>query len=378
MAWKKEMLFMFKDNRLLKKIITILLILSLFTSSYAFAEQANISEDMDIKVVSKTLEVKLGEYMERSSISNAEVDFLRSDQLTISHNNGIFIEYLVTNGQEVLKGDALASYRIPVDTITIEEKKMNLYHTESGYIESLHQMEESLANSINSLNNLDMDSIEAEIQQINIQKKEMEYEKSKRQLQENLDKLKAEIEELESNLEPKYVYAPYDGIVYMFNEVREETAINRNTQLLFIIDPDSAVLTAPAAATNKMWYNMNVSVALIINRQEDRSKMYKGKIIAADSLLNGLVSSDTYYIQVENGKDILGFGQRANIYAEEIKVKDVIVIPSNVVKSDSDRKYVYILDVDGVVRKQYITGRDNGVDMWVYNGLNEGQHIVIE
>ena len=164
----------------------------------------------------------------------------------------------------------------------------------------------------------------------------------------------------------------------MFNEVREETAINRNTQLLFIIDPDSAVLTAPAAATNKMWYNMNVSVALIINRQEDRSKMYKGKIIAADSLLNGLVSSDTYYIQVENGKDILGFGQRANIYAEEIKVKDVIVIPSNVVKSDSDRKYVYILDVDGVVRKQYITGRDNGVDMWVYNGLNEGQHIVIE
>lgn len=370
---------MFKDNRLLKITVTILLVLSLFTSPFAFAEQASILEDdSQIKVVSKTLEVKLGEYMERSSISNAEADFLRSDQLTISDSNGIFIEYLVTNGQEVFKGDALASYRVPVDTITIEEKKMNMYHAESGYIDSLHQMEESLANSMNDLNNLDTNSIEEQIQHIKIQKQEMEYEKNKKQLQENLDNLKSEIDELEAQLQPKYVYAPYDGIVYMFNEIMEETAINRDTNLLFIFDPNSAVLTAPAAASNKMWYNMDVSVALITNRQEDRSSMYNGKIIAADSLLNGLVSSDTYYIQVENGKDILGYGQRANIYGEEIKIKNVIVIPSNLVKTDSDRKYVYILDVDGVVRKQYITGRDNGVDMWVYNGLNEGQHIVIE
>lgn len=369
---------MFKDNRLLKITVSILLVLSLFISPYAFAEQASITEDTDIKVASKTLEVKLGEYMEVNSISNAETDFLRSDQLTISDSNGIFIEYLVKSEQEVLKGDALASYTISVDTIAIEEKKMNMNHTESGYIDSLHQMEDSLANSINSLNNLDMDSIEAQIQQINIQKKEMDYERSKKQLQENLENMRSEIEELESNLETKYVYAPYDGIVYLFNEVMEETPINGDTNLLFIIDPNSAVLTAPAAATNKMWYNMNVSVALIVNRQENRSNMYPAKIIAADSLINGLVSSNTYYIQVENGMDILGFGQKANIYAEEIKIKDVIVIPSSSVKKDSDRKYVYILDVDGVVRKQYITGRDNGVDMWVYNGLNQGQHIVIE
>ena len=30
------------------------------------------------------------------------------------------------------------------------------------------------------------------------------------------------------------------------------------------------------------------------------------------------------------------------------------------------------------MRKQYITGRDNGVEMWIYNGLEVGQQIIAD
>jgi hypothetical protein len=70
--------------------------------------------------------------------------------------------------------------------------------------------------------------------------------------------------------------------------------------------------------------------------------------------------------------------QMANISAAAVTVEQVPIIPLKAVKTENDRKYVYQKDSDGSLRRQYITGRDNGTDMWVYSGLSAGQNIVVD
>ncbi len=377
---------MFKGDRLKKVIVLGLFALSLLTSSIVLADQLNtsdetsedVSENENISRAQNVYQVKLGDYVERAAIRNAEVNFLRSDSVRILDNDGIFVEYLVENIQEVKEGDPIASYNIPVDTITIEEKKMNLARSEEGYSIGLEQREARLANLRNDLINHEDDSIDGKIIKINIEKEEIDLEQYINQSNKNLDNMKEEIKDLESNLQAKYVYAPYSGIVFFYDQVREGTAINRGTHLLEIIDINSVILSAPSTSNDKFWYNMDVSVTLITNRQEDTANVHKGKIIAADSLINGVVSTGTYYIQLDNARELLDFGQTANIYAEEIKVEDVIIIPSSAVNLDGVKRYVHILDEKGAIRKQYITGRDNGVDVWIYNGLEVGQQIIAD
>ena len=373
---------MFKDNRNKKIIILGLLVLSLFTSSIALADQLNNSEETieqeEISRAHKIYEVKKGDYTEVTSLRNAEVISLRDDSVRINHDNGVFGEYLVENFQEVKKGDPLISYTIGVDLISIEEMKMNLVRSEDDFSKGLGRRQEELANLRESLLYVESDSNNEKRAKINIQKKEIELEKYINQTEKNLENTRERIRELELNLEPHYVYAPYNGIVFFFDPVKEGMAIDRGTHLLQIVDTDSVFLSAPSSANDKLWYNMQVSVTLITNRQEDTSNVYKGKIISADSLINRQVSSGTFYIQIENAKEILQFGQTANVYAEEIRVEDVIVIPSSSVNLDSGKRYVYILDDSGAMRKQYITGRDNGVEMWIYNGLEVGQQIIAD
>lgn len=373
---------MFKGNKRKKIIILGLLVLSLLTSSIALADQLNNSEELieqeETSRAHKIYEVKKGDYTEVTSLRNAEVISLRNDSVRIDHDNGVFGEYLVDNLQEVKKGDPLISYTIGVDLISIEEMKMNLVNREDGFSKGLSQRQEELANLRNALLGLESGSNDEKKAKINIQKKEIGLERYINDTEKSLEDTKEKIRELESNLEPQYVYAPYNGIVFFFEPVKEGAAINRGTHLLQIIDTDSVFLSAPSSANDKLWYNMEVSVTLITNRQEDTTNVYKGRIISADSLINRKVSSETFYILLENAKDVLNFGQTANVYAEEIRVEDVIIIPSSSVNMDSGKRYVYILDDSGAMQKQYITGRDNGVEMWVYNGLEVGQQIIAD
>lgn len=358
---------MFKNDRAFGAIVAFILSVSLSASQLAHAATEY-----------NTIEVKTEDYIEKGGVQNAEVILPRNDSLAISDPQGTFIEYLVTNGQTVKKGDPLASYQLPGDKITLDEMKLKLEKDKNTFQRESEKKEADIAENQDKLLAMNSNSIEAQILELNIQKMQIGYEQYVYQTQKALEELNASIQELESAItDLRYIYAPYDGLVYTSDEIKAGEILNPGIPIINIADINSAILAAKVSGVNKLWYGLEVSITGISNRQADTSKVFKGIIAAEDKLLNGKASTGMVYIKILGDDNLLSPGQKANITTDAVIVKNVTVIPSNAVQND-DMDYVYTIDKNNELRKQYISGRDNGASFWVYNGLLEGQQIVIE
>lgn len=353
-----------------------ILFISLLTFQIVNADEDHI-QDTNPSDTFNTIELKLGDYNEKGAVNNAELVFLRNDVLSIKEAEGTFIEYLVSNNEIVEKGQALLSYRIPYDHIGVEEKKLSLVQNQKSYEEDLRNREAEIAAQRSLLQSMEQKSIEAQTLRLKITKLEIDYERFKYQSRKSIDNLKKTIADMEAASQIQYIYAPYDGWVFTDDRIKEDQPINSRMELIRIYDINSAVLAAPAAGANKIWYNQEVSITRISNRQENRSSVYKGKVIAADSVLDNKASTGMIYIALED-RELYSTISKANVSADSVMVKNVFVIPLKAVKFFNEERYINYLDEAGVIHKQYITGRDNGVEMWVYNGLSEGQKIIVD
>lgn len=367
---------MSKGYKILGLVVINLLFIALFTFQLVNAKQEDI-QDSNHESIYKTIEAGKGEYKEKGAVMNAELYFLRNDGLAIKESEGTFVEYLVTNEQVVKKGDALLSYEIPFDHIAVEEKRLSLEQNQKAYETDLRKRESEIAENRKLLQEMDLTTIEAQSFTLKITKMEISYDQFKYQSSKNINALKEDIEELELNSELKYIYAPYDGIVTTDDKITEELPLTQHMELLHIYDTKSAVLAAPAAGANKIWYNQEVSITRISNHQENKAESYKGKVASLDSVLGYKASTGMIFVMLDD-PDLYETISRANIAADSVVLNNVFVLPLNVVNINNDERYIYYLDETGEIHKQYITGRDNGVEMWVYSGLSEGQRVIID
>jgi len=371
---------MFKAHRRAKIILAFVILASFITVKYTYAEQNDESAASSSKSKVNTVKAYIGDYIEKSSLKNMELTALKFDYLSINENEGYYVEFLVDRGHVVKKDQPLMSYTVPFDELVLEEKEMMLKKNEENYKKTLEQMELDIEENTSKLLAMDASSLDAQILKLNIDKMQISLEQYIYQTERSLKKQRKEIEELKANQELKYITAPFDGIVFgIDSRLKKGDILEKNISVIYIADVNSAVLAAESAGASNLWYNMDVTINPIINKQENTAKSFKGKVIAIDSVLNGEAKTGMLYIKPESLVEEMAVpGQRANITANAIEVKNVLLIPSKAVKAEKGLKYVYILDSNGEIRKQYISGRDNGVETWVYNGLSEGQEIVIE
>lgn len=367
---------MSKEFKLLGLIIITIFCIAPFTFISVNASE-DIVEDAKNKSSYTTVEVVKGDYIEKGAVMDAELTFLRSDGIAIKEGEGTFIEYLVNNGQSVLEGDALLSYSVWYDYIAVEEKKFALEQAIKSYEADLGRREAEIAENISIWQNMDQTTIDAQSFRLKITKLEVGYDQFKFQGEKNIKAMQESIDDMESNAEIKYLYAPYDGIVITDDKIVEDTSINQYMELLRIYDTKSAVLAASAAKANKLWYNQEVSVTMISSKQENRGTSYKGKVISTDSVLDNKASTGRIFIKLED-ESLYSTISKANITADAIYLQDVFLIPLKAVHFNNEERYIYYLDDSGDMHKQYITGRHNGVDMWVYDGLTVGQKIVVD
>ena len=368
---------MSKGFKVLGLIAINVLFIALFTFKPVNASEEPTLQDAHTDSSYKTIEVIKGDYTEKGGVMNAELIYLVNDSLTIKEAEGTFIEYLVSDGQIVENGDELFSYRIPFDSIAVEEKKIGLEQSRRSYEEELSRRESEMAENRMALESMDQTTIEAQSFRLKVTKMEIGYDQFKHQGQANIKALEEAIDEMELSSEIKYVYAPYDGIVSTDDRIIEDIAINPKMELIRIFDIKSAALVAPASGANKLWYNQEVSVTMISTRQENKETSYPGRIVSIDSVLDNKANTGMIFIKLDD-ESLYSTISKANITADAVYLHDVFVIPLDAVNLNNEERYIYYLDGTGEIHKQYITGRNNGVEMWVYDGLTEDQKIVVD
>lgn len=356
------------------KLVGIALAISLCTTQITSASQ-NESNIEKSATGYKTIEVEYGTYVEIATLKSITRNYPMVDNIYIKDNSGVFVEFLVGEGAMVSKGDKLMAYKVAMDPVAIEESKIRLIQAEEDYIRQLEQREESIADLREQLSNMDQNSIEAQILQVTLQKSQLELERFQIDSQKNIESIQEVIDELGEQTPIRYVEAPYDGMFMPYVWMRPGEKVEKWREVGYIRDVKSVVLESKSTNLNRLWYGMNLTFTDKTGHMTQGT--YPAKVIGADSLFNGRVTSEMIYVTLEDSSQLSNISQ-GDLATEVVSVENVIVIPFDVVKFKDEVAYVYILGADGRTHKQYLTGRNNGTSMWVYNGLSAGQKIVAE
>lgn len=196
-----------------------------------------------------------------------------------------------------------------------------------------------------------------------------------------LDKAKAEVQLAQTHLGFTSVRAPFDGI--MDHLLAREGSILEEGELLTSLSDNS-----------KMWVYFNVPEAEYLNYivSADKNKKQKVNLLLANNTvfnqpgivetIEGEFNNETGNIAFRatfpNPQGILRHGETGNILMT-IPLKKVMLIPQKTTFEVLDKRYVFVIDKNGIVRQREITIGATLENLFVVKkGLDVNDHILLD
>jgi membrane fusion protein (multidrug efflux system) len=194
-----------------------------------------------------------------------------------------------------------------------------------------------------------------------------------------LDKAKAELESSNAHLGFTEIKAPFDGLMDRFH-ARIGSLLEEGDLLTVLSD------------NSKMWVYFNVPEAEYLDYKETSKdstmkvqlemanhKLFKfpGTIETVQADFNNETGNIAFRAGFENPDRLLRHGETGNIVMT-VPYKDAILIPQKATFEVLDKKYVYIVDNNGVLKSKKLDIIAEMPDLYAVSGLNTKDKILLD
>ncbi|HJV18915.1 MAG TPA: efflux RND transporter periplasmic adaptor subunit [Sediminibacterium sp.] len=196
-----------------------------------------------------------------------------------------------------------------------------------------------------------------------------------------LDKAKAELQLAQTHLAFTEIRAPFDGIMDKFH-----------TRLGSLVD-EGELLTS-LSDNSKLWVYFNVAESEYLDyiqkvKSRERQKVLlqmankqlfetSGYVETIEADFNNETGNIAFRATFLNPKGILRHGETGNIMLP-VNLKNAIIIPQKSTFDVLDKKYVYIVDKDGILKATQITIAQEVPHLYVIaSGLKPTDKILLE
>jgi membrane fusion protein (multidrug efflux system) len=195
------------------------------------------------------------------------------------------------------------------------------------------------------------------------------------------DKANAELSLAQTHLLFTEIRAPFDGIMDHF-QVRLGSLVNEGDLLTTLSD------------NSKMWVYFNVPEAEYLDYKSQGSKdsLMKVKLLMANNQMftypgivetieadfNNETGNIAFRATFPNPNALLRHGETGNVVATA-QLNDAIIIPQKATFEVLEKKYVFVVGKDNVVKQKEITINSEMPDLYVVkDGLQESDRILLE
>ncbi|MCC9136652.1 efflux RND transporter periplasmic adaptor subunit [Pontibacter silvestris] len=196
-----------------------------------------------------------------------------------------------------------------------------------------------------------------------------------------LDKAKAELALARVHLQFTEIRAPFDGIIDRFH-VRLGSLVDEGELLTELSDnskmwvyynvPEAEYLEYQSKAHTDS--KMNVNLLMANNKQFE----YPGVVETIEADFDNETGNIAFRATFPNPKGLLRHGETGNILMS-VPMKDVLLIPQKATFEVLDKKYVYVVDKDDVLRSREITIAAEMPHIYVVqDGLSENDKFLLE
>lgn len=197
----------------------------------------------------------------------------------------------------------------------------------------------------------------------------------------NYEKAKAQLQIAQVHLGFTEIRAPFTGIMDRF-QVRQGSLLDEGELLTSLSD------------NSKMWVYFNVPEAEYLNYRKKHStdehakvtlRMANGEVFEHEGIIetieadfNNETGNIAFRAGFENPQGLLRHGETGNILLKS-DLKNALLVPQKATFEVLDKKYVYVLDKNDIIRSRQITISQEIPHLYVVTkGLSEGDKILLE
>ncbi|MGK6350351.1 efflux RND transporter periplasmic adaptor subunit [Parapedobacter sp. DT-150] len=196
-----------------------------------------------------------------------------------------------------------------------------------------------------------------------------------------LDKANADVALSRVHLQFTEIRAPFDGIIDRFL-VREGSFLDEGELLTELSDNSHMWVYYNVPEAEYLDYKLeadpddpsSVNLLMANNRLFD----HPGVIGTIEADFNNETGNIPFRATFPNPDGLLRHGETGNIRMS-IPIKDAIIIPQKATFEVLDKKYVFVIDKDGIVKTRKITVGEDIEDLFIVSeGLTENDKILLE
>lgn len=353
-------------------VILILLMVGVSVYRQAFAKGP----------VVKTEQVKMEEVSSTLMIPGI-LSLLDEQRVYVSPENGVVKEILVSEGQQVNKGDVLVKLENDQLQLELEQNKLSV---ESGYlkidqiknqIEALNKKQKKLTDEVGEKEA--KEQLASEFDSLNMEKKMADIELKQTLLQK---------ETLEKKIKDLQVTSLLEGTILTVNQQASNsaTAAMENAQEPLLSIGNLSTMIATGSLSEYDTLKVDIGQKVVLTSDAVPGEQWEGEIMKIGTLPKDQsvsVQGDSQAVQypvtvkVVSGNMTLKPGFQL-IMEIETEKKTGLVIPVNALLNEDEQTFVYILDGEIVHKKEVKVGITTGEKIEIVKGLKEKEQVIVE
>ncbi len=280
-----------------------------------------------------------------------------------------------TEGDPVQKGETVVKLDESDKLIVVKQAEINLSKARLNRDKSKELLQKALEDLAGKKKLLASGAVSAD--QVDIAETAVDNARYTLQAAElDLSQSLLALEVAKKDFENTTVKAPFTGVVLTSSLVPGDM-VNKGTSLITIADISKIKLTAEVDEFDIRKVQKGQKVSITSDSLGDKvlSSVVDSISPAAEVVNN--ISIFKVSAVIDNKTGILKPGMSADI-SILIKSDKGLIVPSKAVTSVRTRSYIKVYEDGEIKTKRITTGADNGINIVVLDGLNEGELVVVE
>lgn len=187
--------------------------------------------------------------------------------------------------------------------------------------------------------------------------------------------------EYERQMNNARLYAGISGQVCYTAQMNPGATVTAYKTVVKVVDPDN--LFVKYSSTSMKSFPLGKDVTITIDGVEYSGYVSKTPTDTTQGLYDDypelFADTKSVYCEFTDGlPSFLTVGELADIAATYATSENAVVISKNLVKTDGDRKYVFMLDEnENKVEVDIVTGIENATEVEILSGLKAGDKVVV-
>ncbi|MDR2148943.1 MAG: efflux RND transporter periplasmic adaptor subunit [Tannerella sp.] len=184
-----------------------------------------------------------------------------------------------------------------------------------------------------------------------------------------------ELENAHISLDKMNIRAPFNGIIVTLPHYTPGSSVPQGSSMVGVMDYSKMYVDINQPESNIGYVHANQSV--YITHYTLPGDTLKGVISELSPAISAETRTFKGKILIDNNKLKIhpGMFVKADIVVD--RADSAIIIPKNVILSNRNRKYVYIVEKNTAVIRNIITGLEDEDNIEVKEGLNESDNLII-